>query len=118
MNTHLKRTYCNTIYVNMRTGGEGGYIHNVSDDSKVRAKQFWQFLGGKIFFRISCISNGQYVCNTCGTHTYIPELGKLFCTGKPKQYTLEDYPVENIAKDGYEYNYKYLKNIHRSIFKN
>jgi len=100
----------------MRTCGVNGYIQDVSDDSNVRAKQLWQFLASKIFFRISCMSNGQFVCNKCGTHVYIPEIGNLFCQEKPKQYTLQDYPVENIAKDGYEYNYKNMKNINKYVF--
>lgn len=90
----------------MVSAGEYGYISDVSELPNVRAKQLWQFLAGKIFFRLSCLSQGQSVCR-CGTHTTVPFF-YIQCSGKPSSYTLAEYPCD-IATDGYNYDYSNLK---------
>jgi len=93
--------------------GHNNYISDVSEDPKIRAKQLWQFLAGKIFFRLSCLSQGQSVCR-CGTHTIYPFID-FPCHGKPSRYTLSEYPC-NIVTDGYTYDYSNLKGCHKIIF--
>ena len=99
----------------MVSAGINGYISDVSENPNIRAKQLWQFLGGKILFRLSCLSKGETVCS-CGIHTIHP-LINLHCFGKPSKYSLQEYPC-NIATDGYTYDYKYLKGCHTIIFSN
>lgn len=95
--------------------GKNNYIADVSDDSYIRAKQLWQFLTGKILFRLSCISQGQIICS-CGIHTVYPFID-IPCTYKQSGYTLLDYPC-NIKNDGYTYNYFNLKGSHKFVFNN
>ena len=97
----------------MVSAGENSYISDVSEIPNMRAKQLWQFLAGKIFFRLSCLSQGQSVCR-CGAHQILPFFD-LPCQGKPTCYTLADYPC-NIATDGYSYDYSNLKGCHKLIF--
>ena len=92
--------------------GQNNYISDVSEDSNIRAKQLWQFLAGKILFRLSCLSQGQSVC-CCGTHIIYPFID-ISCPGKPKRYTLYDYPC-NIATDGYTYDYSKLRGCYRYV---
>lgn len=92
--------------------GENNYISDVSEDSHIRAKQLWQFLASKIFFRLSCLSQGQSLC-PCGTHTIYPFITSP-CFGKPSKYSVADYPC-NIASDGYTYDYDYLSGCHELI---
>ena len=92
--------------------GHNNYISDVSEDPKVRAKQLWQFLAGKILFRLSCLSQGQSVCR-CGTHTIYPFFD-IPCPGKPTRYTLCDYPT-NIATDGYDYDYSNLRGCYQYV---
>lgn len=83
--------------------GHNNYISDVSEDPKIRAKQLWQFLAGKIFFRLSCISQGKSFCR-CDTQ----------CKYKPSMYTLSDYPC-NIATDGYTYNHSKLRGCYNYV---
>ena len=92
--------------------GHNNYISDVSEDSKVRAKQLWQFLASKIFFRLSCLSQGQSVCR-CGTHITL-SFFDIPCPGKLSSYTVIDYPC-NIATDGYTYDYSKLRGCHRYV---
>jgi len=97
----------------MLSAGKNGYISDVSELPHVRAKQLWQFLASKIFFRLSCISQGQSVCR-CGTHAIFPFFD-IPCSGKPSSYTLSEYPCD-IATDGYTYNYSNLNGCNKIIF--
>ena len=97
----------------MITAGENDYISDVSENPNVRAKQLWQFLAGKEFFRLSCLSQGQYLC-PCGTHT-TPFLTVKCSRFKPSRYSLADYPCD-IATDGYVYNHSCLEGCHKKIF--
>jgi len=92
-----------------QSAGKDGYITDVSTNSHTRAIQLWQFLACKIFFRISSISQGRIVCK-CGTHTIFPFF-VLPCLGKSTSYTLLDYPIKNVSKDGYTYNYDNFQGI-------
>ena len=93
--------------------GQDNYISDVSEDSNVRAKQLWQFLASKIFFRLSCLSQGNSVCH-CNTHITLP-FYDIHCPGKPTSFTVSNYPC-NIATDGYNYNYSNLKGCNKIIF--
>ena len=42
--------------------GLNGYIYGISPDKHIKAIQLWQFLGCKVLFRLSMLSNGQFVC--------------------------------------------------------
>ena len=94
----------------MTTAGVEGYIKDVSRDPAVRSRQLWQYIASKVFFRLSAYSQGQYVCETCKTHTYLPQLGNIFCSGNTATHTSSvfDFPIQNISKDGYDYNYEFL----------
>ena len=102
----------------MTTAGIDGYIQDVSNVPAVRYRQLWQYIASKVFFRLSAYSHGQYVCETCKTHTYFPQLGNIFCSGLDKKYmnvSLADFPIDCIHKDGYDYNYDSLNNSHKFI---
>ena len=93
--------------------GKNNYISGASYDRKIRAKQLWQFLASKIFFRLSCLSKGHSVCH-CNTHVIFP-FYNVQCRGKQSKYSVSNYPC-NIATDGYTYDYSNLKGCHKKIF--
>ena len=96
----------------MTVAGVNGYIHGVSSDTRTKATQLWQFIGTKIFFRLSCLSRNQSICKKCGTHTEFPF---AFPCTKPEKYDLSEYPIRNIFSDGYTYNYSKLKGCHKFV---
>ena len=97
--------------------GIGNYISDVSSDPKTRAIQLWQFLGGKVLFRLSCLSQGYQVCNTCGNHTKYPkEFDNVFQCYPTAKYSLREYPIHDIVNDGYTYDHNNLKDCHMLVF--
>ena len=97
----------------MISAGHNNYISDVSEDSNVRAKQLWQFLASKIFFRLSCLSQGHSVCH-CNMHITLP-FYDIHCPGKQSNCSVSNYPC-NIATDGYSYDYSNLKGCNKIIF--
>ena len=99
------------------SAGVDGYITGISPDPSIKAKQLWQFLCGKVCFRLSNISYSQRVCKICGTHTEYPPEYNITCIYPiEKKWNLSDYPTTNIITDGYTYNHANLKNCHLYIW--
>lgn len=98
--------------------GVDNYISGVSSNTSIKNKQLWHYLTGKVLFRLSCMSNGQYVCH-CGMHTeYSIEIQKLglICKDQRKKVDLSEYPIHDIVHDGYEFNKQNLNGCHKLIF--
>ena len=95
------------------SAGYNGYISGISSDNRIKAIQLWQFLGSKIFFRLSLLSNNHKVCKICGIHGEYPF---EFLCKKRESYDLSDFPVTNLNSYGYTYNYEHLKDCHKNIF--
>jgi hypothetical protein len=95
------------------SAGYNGYISGISSDKRIKAIQLWQFIGSKIFFRLSLLSNNQKVCKICGIHSEYPFT--ILCK-KNESYDLSEFPITNLSVDGYTYNYKRLKGCHKDIF--
>jgi hypothetical protein len=97
--------------------GLNGYIYGISPDKHIKAIQLWQFLGCKVLFRLSMLSNGQFVCAQCGLHTEYPSEYNMKCYNKtPLKYNLEEFPVENIVLDGYTFNKHNISGCHKYVF--
>lgn len=97
--------------------GVNDYISGISSNKHIKAVQLWQFLSSKILFRISLISNGQFVCKQCGLHAEYPCQFNIKCTNKiSSEYNLEEYPIQNIVSDGYTYNKEQIVGCHKFVF--
>ena len=97
--------------------GVNNYISGISSDKHTKAVQLWQFLGCKILFRLSVLSQGHFVCKQCGLHTEFPCELNMKCTNKiPSLYDLTEYPIQNIVSDGYTFDKNNIKDCHKYIF--
>jgi hypothetical protein len=90
----------------------------LSSHAQTRATQMWQFVGTRVLFHLSQASKDKKICRICQNHTEYPREWEYICIDKKpnKVYCLEEYPVDNILKDGYSFNRKGLKDSHKRVF--
>ena len=99
------------------SAGVNGYISGISSDKHIKAVQLWQFLGSKILFRLSSLSQGYSVCNQCGLHTEYPCAYNMKCKNKkPHIYDLTEYPIQKIVSDGYIFHKNNIKGCCKYVF--